>query len=135
MAGLPTDVIRHSLRVAREHGYRVVKLEAEGEMFSAVLSEGVEQDVSLPFEAENAVVDSGPVLKPVSAPVVGYLKLKGELAVGQDLAAGDVVGEILALGIANEITSKVSGTIKEVLVEDGQAVEYGQPVAMVEVNL
>lgn len=134
MAGLPTDVIRHSLRVAREHGYRVVKLEADGEIFSAVLSEGVEQDVALPFEAENAVVDSGPVLKPVLAPVVGYLKLKGELAAGQALAAGDVVGEILALGIANEITSKVSGKITEVLVEDGQAVEYGQPVAMVEVS-
>ena len=48
--------------------------------------------------------------------------------VGDKVEAGQVVGIIEAMKLMNEIESEYTGEIKEVLVENGQMVEYGQPL-------
>jgi acetyl-CoA carboxylase biotin carboxyl carrier protein len=52
--------------------------------------------------------------------------------VGSKIKPGDVLCIIEAMKIMNELPSEISGTVKEILVKDGQTVEYGQVVIRVE---
>lgn len=53
---------------------------------------------------------------------------------GDFVDAGQTVGIVEAMKILNEIESEVSGRITEILVGNGQAVEYGQPLMLVDVS-
>lgn len=70
--------------------------------------------------------------KVIKAPIVGTFyqsAAPGEapfVKVGDTVAKGDVVCIIEAMKFMNEVNSEISGTITEILVEDGQFVEYGQ---------
>jgi acetyl-CoA carboxylase biotin carboxyl carrier protein len=48
--------------------------------------------------------------------------------VGDTVAAGDTLCIVEAMKLMNEIESDASGTIKAILVENGQPVEFGQPL-------
>ena len=52
--------------------------------------------------------------------------------VGQNINVGDTVCIIEAMKLMNEIESDVSGRIVEVLVNDGDPVEYGMPLFAIE---
>ena len=52
--------------------------------------------------------------------------------VGQTVKIGDTVCIIEAMKIMNEIETDHAGTITQVLVENGQAVEFGQPLFVIE---
>ena len=52
--------------------------------------------------------------------------------VGQSVSKGQTLCIIEAMKLLNEIESDASGTIRAVLVENGQPVEYGQPLFIIE---
>ena len=52
--------------------------------------------------------------------------------VGDTVSEGDPLCIIEAMKIMNEIEAETSGTITKILIEDGQAVEYNQPLFMIE---
>jgi acetyl-CoA carboxylase biotin carboxyl carrier protein len=52
--------------------------------------------------------------------------------VGQSVTKGQTLCIIEAMKLLNEIESDIAGTIKAVLVENGQPVEYGQPLFLIE---
>ncbi len=52
--------------------------------------------------------------------------------IGQSVSKGQTLCIIEAMKLLNEIESDVSGTIKAILVENGQPVEYGQPLFLIE---
>ena len=52
--------------------------------------------------------------------------------VGQPIKEGESICIIEAMKIMNEIESDKSGTVVKVLVQNGQAVEFGQPLFIVE---
>ena len=52
--------------------------------------------------------------------------------VGQAVKEGEAMCIIEAMKIMNEIEADKSGTVTKVLVEDGQAVEFGQPLFIIE---
>jgi acetyl-CoA carboxylase biotin carboxyl carrier protein len=52
--------------------------------------------------------------------------------VGQTVSKGQTLCIIEAMKLLNEIESDVSGTVKAILVENGQPVEYGQPLFLIE---
>ena len=54
------------------------------------------------------------------------------IEVGSVVKIGDPVCIIEAMKIMNEIEADVAGTIKEILCENGQAVEFGQPLFVIE---
>ena len=78
---------------------------------------------------------SGHVLK---APMVGpfYRSASPEskpfVEVGQNVKAGETVCIIEAMKLMNEIEADATGMIKAILVENGQPVEYGQPLFIIE---
>jgi acetyl-CoA carboxylase biotin carboxyl carrier protein len=53
------------------------------------------------------------------------------IEVGQAVKPGDTLCIIEAMKLHNEIEAEVAGEVKEVLVENGQAVEYGQPLFVI----
>ena len=52
--------------------------------------------------------------------------------VGSQVKVGDTVCIIEAMKILNEIEADKAGTVKQILGENGQAVEYGQPLFVIE---
>ncbi|MBY0439503.1 MAG: acetyl-CoA carboxylase biotin carboxyl carrier protein [Burkholderiales bacterium] len=56
---------------------------------------------------------------------------KAFVDVGQSVAAGDALCIIEAMKLMNEIESDAAGTIKAILVENGQPVEYGEPLFVI----
>lgn len=52
--------------------------------------------------------------------------------VGQAVTKGQTLCIIEAMKLLNEIESDVAGTVKAILVENGQPVEYGQPLFLIE---
>jgi acetyl-CoA carboxylase biotin carboxyl carrier protein len=69
----------------------------------------------------------------ITAPMVGIFHVVDGIAqVGATVILGHVVGAIESMKLTNDIRSKVSGVVVEVLVEDGMPVEYGQPLFKVE---
>lgn len=51
--------------------------------------------------------------------------------VGQPVAAGEVICIIEAMKIMNQIECEINGTVSKVLVENGEPVEYGQPMFVI----
>jgi len=75
---------------------------------------------------------------PIEAPMVGTFYRASSPTAGPYVREGDIVKEsqvvciIEAMKLMNEIESKVGGRIVKILAENGQAVEYGQPLFLVE---
>lgn len=63
------------------------------------------------------------------SPAVGVFH--PEAAVGKHVRAGDRIAFVDLLGIAQDVTSPIDGTLVEVLPQAGEAVEYGEEVAAV----
>jgi acetyl-CoA carboxylase biotin carboxyl carrier protein len=51
--------------------------------------------------------------------------------VGQTVKEGEPLCIIEAMKLLNEIDAEVTGVIKQVLVENGQPIEYGQPLFII----
>ena len=91
-----------------------------------------------PVEAEPAeAAEALPPGHSVKAPMVGTFYrasapgAKPFVEVGQSIAAGEVLCIIEAMKLLNEIEADQAGTIKAILVENAQPVEYGQPLFVI----
>ena len=73
----------------------------------------------------------------VKSPMVGSFYrcpspgAKAFVEIGQSVNAGDTLCIIEAMKLLNEIEADQSGVIKAILVESGQAVEFGQPLFII----
>ncbi|HEY5635934.1 MAG TPA: acetyl-CoA carboxylase biotin carboxyl carrier protein [Burkholderiales bacterium] len=85
-------------------------------------------------EAPPPPAEAGHVVK---APMVGtfYRSPSPEASVfvevGQSIKEGQTICIIEAMKLMNEIECDASGTVKAILVENGQPVEYGQPLFII----
>lgn len=85
-----------------------------------------------PVQKEAApAVESGPVIK---SPTVGtyYASPTPEdppfISVGSKVTADTIVCIVEAMKVFNQIPAEINGTITEILVKDGEAIEFGQPL-------
>lgn len=85
-----------------------------------------------------AEAPAAPVGHVVKSPMVGtYYRAsspgaKPFVEVGSVVKEGDAICIVEAMKILNEIDADKSGTITQILVENGQPVEYGQPLFVIE---
>lgn len=95
-----------------------------------------------PVTAAPAVTAAAPVAAEpeghaVTSPMVGTFYRSGSpgapafAEVGQTVKAGDTLCIIEAMKLMNEIEADASGVIKAVMVENGQPVEFGQPLFII----
>ena len=74
----------------------------------------------------------------VRSPMVGTVYLAAEpgakpfSSVGQSVAAGDTLLIVEAMKVMNPITAPSAGVVKAILVDNGQPVEFDQPLVVVE---
>ena len=100
-----------------------------------------------PMTAAGAAAASAPVAAPaaelpkghvVKSPMVGTFYrasspgAKPFVEVGSTVKEGETICIIEAMKILNEIEADKSGTVTRILGENGQAVEYGQPLFVIE---
>lgn len=131
MAEPENEIIRHALKTAREFGFRQVRLVSGDLKFSAVLDpdmpEPAGDDDAVPL-GEALVAQQEAV---VESPSVGYFNLEKGVRSGSKVQSGDVLGRVMAVGHANEVHATATGQVTELLVKDGDALEYGQAIARI----
>jgi acetyl-CoA carboxylase biotin carboxyl carrier protein len=92
------------------------------------------QSAAAPVEAENVADHPGAV----KSPMVGtaYRRpspdAKAFIEVGSQVKAGEKILLVEAMKTFNEIVAPRSGTVTSILVDDGQPVEYGQTLVVIE---
>lgn len=92
----------------------------------------VQENFSIPMEPEKKAE-----ARSIKSPLVGtfYEALKPGskpfVQLGQKVKKGDVVCIIEAMKSMNEIKSDVEGTIVEILIKDGDMVEFDQPIFVI----
>ncbi len=85
-------------------------------------------------QKEEKISEASPLGNVVKAPLVGtFYAAPAEdappfIQVGDSVKKGQSVAIIEAMKLMNEIESDFDGTVAEILVENGQPVEYGQPL-------
>ena len=65
------------------------------------------------------------------SPIQGTI-LKVAVQEGAEVAENELICIVEAMKVMNEVKSEVKGTIKKMLIESGAAVEFGQPIFLVE---
>ena len=74
----------------------------------------------------------------VSSPIIGTAYLAPEpggkkfIEVGKKINKGDTIMIVEAMKTMNHVPSPIAGTVKKICVEDGQPVEYGHTIAIIE---
>ena len=74
----------------------------------------------------------------VQSPIIGTAYLAPEpggkkfVEVGKKINKGDTIMIVEAMKTMNHVPSPIAGTIKKICVEDGQPVEYGHTIAIIE---
>ena len=100
----------------------------------AVMAAAPAADTSAPAAAPQAQSYNGNVVK---APIVGtfYTSPSPDSApfvtVGSKVSKGDTIFIIESMKLMNEVQSDFDGVVKEILVENGGAVEYDQPIMVI----
>jgi len=94
--------------------------------------------VAAPVAAEAPAAPVAPAGHAVKSPMVGTFYRSSSpgaapfVQIGSVVKEGDTLCIIEAMKILNEIESDKSGTVTQILCENGQAVEYGQPLFIIE---
>jgi acetyl-CoA carboxylase biotin carboxyl carrier protein len=105
---------------------------APAQMMAPMAPAAAEPPVAAPAEAP---VQTGHVVK---SPMVGTFYRSASpgskpfVDVGSAVKEGDPICIVEAMKIMNEIEADMAGTVSKILVENGQAVEYGQPLFIIE---
>lgn len=95
--------------------------------------------VAAPVAAAPAAAPAAPALDGyvVKSPMVGMFYRSSApgapafVEIGKEVKEGDTLCIIEAMKLLNEIDADKSGVIKQILVENGQPVEYGQPLFVI----
>lgn len=114
----------------------IVKNEVKEEVVTAKTESfsNNESVISQPVSQEKTKVSEDEDLYIVKSPMVGTFYSSPSpdkapfVSVGDTVKTSSILCIIEAMKLMNEIESEVSGTIKEILVKNGEMVEYGQPL-------
>ncbi|HYI65868.1 MAG TPA: biotin/lipoyl-containing protein [Candidatus Limnocylindrales bacterium] len=68
----------------------------------------------------------------VASPAVGFFVYADGLGPGQAVEKGDALGQVEMLGIRHDVRAPRRGTVRHLVAESGEAVEYGQVVLELE---
>lgn len=138
MPELDLETIRHLLTVAKQQGFAEADIHAGQDAFWARFDRPARTSASRRSEGGAALVefvDGAANENAIYAPFVGYYRAHDPpLHVGQHIEKGEIVASVAALGLAHDVEAPCSGEVVELLVEPGQAVQFGQALAKVKVT-
>jgi len=150
-AGIDANLIRELAQLLDETGLSEIEIERDGQRVRVVKNRGTHVPTyavsAAPPLAESpptspAPVDSGAGAADhpgaVKSPMVGTAYRSPEpgatpfVEVGAQVAAGATLLIIEAMKTMNQIPAPRAGTVTRILVEDGQPVEFGEPLMIIE---
>jgi acetyl-CoA carboxylase biotin carboxyl carrier protein len=95
-------------------------------------------EAAAPAPASTAVARGSETLREIASPMVGTFyrapspDAEPYVRAGDRVEKGDVVCIVEAMKLMNEIEAEISGVVREVLVENAQPVEFGQPLFLID---
>ena len=95
------------------------------------------KEIKSEIKTENIKIDSVNGTE-VPSPIIGTAYLAPEpggkkfVEVGKKINKGDTIMIVEAMKTMNHVPSPIAGTVKKICVEDGQPVEYGHTIAIIE---
>ena len=123
-----------------EDGDRKIKVRRElfvaAPMAAAPMHHAPAASAAAPAQAE-APAAGPPAGNAVKSPMVGTAYLSAEpgaapfISIGKPVKAGDTLLIVEAMKVMNPITAPAGGMVKEILVSDGQPVEFDQPLVVI----
>ncbi|HYN46887.1 MAG TPA: acetyl-CoA carboxylase biotin carboxyl carrier protein [Allosphingosinicella sp.] len=147
-----TDLVKKLARMLDENDLSEIEVEDNGRRI--VVKRKIGAAAAVPSRAPAAAASASPAPAApasdggeagatdhpgaVKSPMVGTVFLAGEpgaapfVTAGAKVSEGDTLLIIEAMKVMNPITAPRSGTVKEILVQDAQPVEYEQPLAIIE---
>lgn len=126
-----------------EDGERKIKLSRGGSMVQMAAPAAVAAPAApaaAPAAAEAPAAEVAPADHPgtIFSPMVGTIYSSPDptaddfIKVGDKVAAGQTILIVEAMKVMNQIHASKGGTVKSILVENEQPVEYGQPLVIIE---
>jgi acetyl-CoA carboxylase biotin carboxyl carrier protein len=140
------DLIRELARLLEETGLTEIEFERDGERVrvarrakrAAPVTAAAPMPAAPRTAADAAPIDVARHPGLVSSPMVGTAYLGPEpgarayVEVGSPVRAGDTLLIVEAMKTMNQIPAPRAGTVTQILIEDGQPVEFGEPLMIVE---
>ncbi|MBY8270359.1 acetyl-CoA carboxylase biotin carboxyl carrier protein [Vibrio fluvialis] len=148
--------IKKLIELVEESGIAELEI-SEGEESVRISRHGVAPVTPIHYAAPAPIAAPAPVAAPAAAPAAeapaasktpaGHMVLspmvgtfyrspspdsKAFIEVGQTVKAGDTLCIVEAMKMMNQIEADKSGVVTEILVEDGQPVEFDQPLVVIE---
>jgi acetyl-CoA carboxylase biotin carboxyl carrier protein len=149
-AGIDHELIRELARLLEETGLTEIEFERDGQrvrvarQVQAIFAPAAPRPAAAgeaqaaAFAAGSAPIDPAKHPGAVSSPMVGTAYVgpspgaRPFVEVGSRVSAGDPLLIIEAMKTMNQIPSPRSGTVTQILIEDGQPVEFGEPLMIIE---
>ncbi len=135
-SGIDADAVRELSALLKETGLTEIEIEHNGARIRVSRAAGAAPVAAAPVAAaapaSAAPAPAGPQAGAVTSPMVGTVYLSSEpgkpalVKVGQSVKEGDTLFIVEAMKTMNAIPAPKSGTVKEILVENGAPVEFGQ---------
>ncbi len=143
------DEIKEVAEIMREYELSEFSIEADGcnlcmRRGSSAAPVAVAAPVALPAvpsvpEAADAPAPAPAEVAPetIDSPLVGTFHRASSpdaqpyISIGDRVTPDTTIGIIEAMKVMNEVKAEKSGVVKEILVENGQPVEYGQPLVVI----
>jgi len=124
-----------SVRISR--GSTAVQMMQAAPMMAAPMAAPAAAPTVAPVAAATEAAPAGPAGHTVNSPMVGTFyrspspSAPAFIEVGKSVKAGDVICIVEAMKMMNQIEADKSGVVEAILVEDGQPVEYDQPLIII----
>ena len=137
------DLIRELARLLEETGLTEIEFERNGERVRVARRAKRAAAAATAPSAAPGTADDGPIdlaRHPglVTSPMVGTAYLGPEpgarayVEIGSRVRAGETLLIVEAMKTMNQIPAPRGGTVTQILIEDGQPVEFGEPLMIVE---
>ena len=129
--GIDADAVRELTALLKETGLTEIEIEHNGARIRVSRAASAPAAAAPQAPAPSAPA-SGPQPGAVTSPMVGTVYTASEpgkpplVKVGQQVKEGDTLFIVEAMKTMNAIPAPRSGTVKEILVENGAPVEFGQ---------
>ncbi len=160
-AGMSVEQVRRLIQMMDNSDVHELTIERESEGLKLILRKptpvvgaaplvaaAAAANGTLPFTAQQEIEMDGAEaqaaesekLQKVTATLVGIFRVnlkrgsKAATSVGDQVREAQVVGAIEALNVMNEVESPIAGRIVEIVVKDGQPVEYGQHLMTIDAS-
>ena len=142
--GVDAGAVRELAKLLKETGLTEIEIEHNGARIRVSRASGASASATTMAAAPAAAAPasaapapSGPPVGAVPSPMVGTVYLSPEpgkphfVAVGKTVKEGDTLFIIEAMKTMNAITAPKGGTVREISVDDGTPVEFGQTLAVI----